>query len=146
MARPANRAAGVKTVVLGGKKYDIPELAVRQLREVRLQILEMSDKITAAHEVINEGTEDAPDFRWKLKDGMQEPILTLSRDDYDRLILQVVWIGLTRNLPDMTYDEFLNLPATDGEVFAAWLVVRDQSGIFLNPSDSKEKKPSSGEA
>lgn len=149
MARPANRAAGVKTVVLGGGKYDIPQLAVRQLREIRLQILEMSEKISAAHEVVNKGTVEAPNFVWKLKEGEQEPILTLSRDDYDRLILHVVWIGLTRSLPDLTYDEFLDIPATDGEVFAAWLVVRDQSGIFVNPSDksdTKGKKPASGEA
>ncbi len=146
MARPANRSAGVKTVVLGGGKYDIPEMAVRQLREIRLPILEMSEKISSAHGIINRGTEDAPDLRWELKEGIQEPILTLSRDDYDRLILQVVWIGLTKKLPDMTYDEFLDIPATDGEIFAAWLAVRDQSGVFVKPSDSKEKKPSSGEA
>ena len=119
---------GTPTVTLAGKVWPVPELAVRQLRYVRKPIIELTDRINAAFEP---ETRDGKVIGQRLKTGAVDPVDDLDGAEYDRLIAEVVWQGLTRANPDLTFDEVLDMTATPAEMFRAWLVIRKQSRIYL---------------
>ena len=124
-------------VILGGKSWPIPKLAVRQLRKVRGPLIEMNNRIRAALETGD--TEGA-----KLN-AASDVMLSLDEGDYERLLLKVVFWGLTRGNPNLSYDDdFLNMEVADDEITTAWFVVRNQSGLFVF-SDQKDDA-SEGEA
>ena len=46
-------------------------------------------------------------------------------------LVEIVYQGLTRAHPKLAREEFLDMAATDLELFLAFLVIRDQSGLFV---------------
>lgn len=128
MDKPSKKVPGAPAVTLAGKKWPIPELAVRQLRYVRAPIVELTDRINTAYEPV---FKDGEIVGQRIKEGAVDPVVSLSVEDYDRLIVEVVWQGLTRAHPDITLDDVLDMTATPAELFSAWLVVRRQSRIYM---------------
>ena len=127
MTMPADNPGNLPTVFLNDKKWPIPELAPRQLREIRSDILEFNRMIGEARKtaLAEEGAdpEDAT--------GFTELCLSLSNADYERLLMRPVYYGLTRAHPGMNWEEFLDMPMTEMQAVAAWFVVRRQSGLFV---------------
>jgi hypothetical protein len=111
-------------VSLAGRRWPVPELAVRQLRAVRRPLIDLSEAI-AATESETTGAR----------------VLKLTTEQYEALC-EVVYQGLTRAHPELTREQFLDLAATDLELFTAFLTVRRQSGIFVPAAEA----PPSGEA
>jgi hypothetical protein len=114
------------TVTLGGRQWLIPELAIRQLRTVRRPLIDLTDAIAASE-----------------SETTGERVMKLSTADYEQMV-EIVYQGLTRANPTLTREEFLDLPATDMEIFQAFLVVRAQSGLFVTKPASEARPP--GEA
>ena len=144
MIEPANIGSGAPTVALGGKQWPIPELAIRQLRACRRQIIDLTEALSP---VIEKG--DNGEARIVTTTG--ERVMRLAADQFDQMC-DVVYHGLTRAHPNLTPQEFDTLEATDSEIFLAFLVVRRQSGIFVetrgdapaadNAQDEKKESPS----
>lgn len=105
-------------VVLAGKKWPIGPWAIRQQRRARAEIFEMNNRLRAKDSAV---------------------FVKLTNDEFESLILKPVFQGLTVLHKDMTFDEFLEIQATEGELTAAWFAIRDHCGLF-------EKAPSLGEA
>lgn len=120
MTEPAPVENGTPTVTLAGKQWPIPLLAVRQLRVIREPLIAFNSRIVA-----------------NAKNGQVDSFVSLSSEEYDRFLIQPVYVALTRAHKDMKLDEFLDMPITDGELVAAWFVVRNQSGIFVKVSEKE---------
>ena len=115
MTEPAPFDASVTpSVTLAGKQWPIPPLATRQLRKVRTPLYELNDRILKA------GTTKVGDL-----------LEIFTEAEFDRLIVDPVYYGLTRAHPQMTMDQFLDLEATVLELWVAVLVVQKQSGLFV---------------
>ena len=100
-------------VTLGGRQWPVPELAIRQLRAVRRPLIDLTDAIAATE-----------------SETTGERVMTLSTAQYESMC-EVVYQGLTRAHPKLSRDEFLDLAASDAEIFLAFLVVRRQSGVYV---------------
>jgi hypothetical protein len=109
------------TVALAGKAWSIPELAIRQLRVVRRPLIDLTDAIAATAD-----------------ETTGQRVMKLTAAQYADLV-EIVYQGLTRAHPKLAREEFLDMAATDLELFLAFLVIRDQSGLFV-------AKPAGGEA
>ncbi len=100
-------AADEKTITLGGKPYRIPVLALRQNRRVH------------AARLVNSASSD-------------ESFSVLKMDDaaIDDMTL-AVRVALPRAYPDMTDDQFEELPMGMADLVAALPVIIDQAGLFV---------------
>jgi len=115
LAEPAS-----PTVTLGGRAWPIPELAIRQLRLVRRPLIDLTDAIAATE-----------------SETTGERVMKLSTAQYEAMV-EIVYQGFTRAHPTLAREEFLDLAATDMEIFQAFLVVRRQSGLFVTaPSEAR---------
>jgi hypothetical protein len=112
-------------VTLGGRGFPVPELAPRQLRQIRSALIEFNNLLR------------------KSPDGAA---ISLSDDQYDRLLLKPVYIGLTRGTPDLKPEEFDDLPISETELITAWFTVRRQSGLFVTVEKSGAGASEPGEA
>lgn len=118
---------GTPVVTLAGKRWRIPELAVRQLRAVRRPIIDLTEAIAE--------TSDAT---------TGERIMRLSGAQFEAMC-EVVYQGLTRAHPALGRDEFLDMACTDAEIFLAFLVVRRQSGIYARTTTDEAEASTPGE-
>lgn len=128
------------TLTYGGKVWPLAELGARQLRMVRVPLKKLTDRLNTA--LRGAGADLVKQA------GMQADILlTIDGDEYDALMLVPIWQAITRLHPDLTWDEFLDLPVKDGEVTAAWFAARKISGVFEFVESAKtEDKDEQGEA
>jgi hypothetical protein len=110
---------GVKAIVLGGKKWAIPPLVVRQNRQLQPIFQRLTGRIL-----------------WN-----ETPLRLdeLNSEDYEDL-LNLVRIALTRAYPDVTPDDLENMPIGLSELVGSLLVIMEQSGLY------KARESSSGEA
>lgn len=119
--------ADIQTFTLGGREWKVPPLAIRQLRKVRAPMIEMNQRFVQAAADGRETT---------------DAYVELPEADFERLILSPVYHGLTRGNPELSLDQFLDLPVIDGELIQAWFAIRKASGIFV----TSEGEQTSGEA
>lgn len=132
-------------IELDGKKWPIPRLAVRQLREVRRPLIDLTNRITAARvEAATLAGEDPADIADAMIRAGSDAFADLSKDDYASLLTEVVYQGLTRAHPKLAREEFIDMPISDDEMITAWFVVRDQSGVFVKLDKTEDQPP--GEA
>lgn len=124
MIEPASCDADIPRVKLAGREWPVPELAVRQLRIVRRPLIDLTDAIAATE-----------------TETMGQRVMRLTTAQYEELC-EIVYQGLTRAHPSLTREEFLDMQASDMELFMAFLVVRRQSGIFVAAGEA----PPTGEA
>ena len=99
------------TVTLGGTDYPVPPVAFREVSK----ILPLVSKVFTGMRG-NEMSED-------LLDGLGK----------------IIYYGIKRGQPGLSYDDFIDRPATTAEMMTAALVVCKQAGL-------KVKEPESGEA
>jgi hypothetical protein len=125
-------------VVLNGQKWPILELAPRQLRQCRRQIIDVTDAIEP------EFAEDDPLGLGKPVVGTGVKVLQLPNEVYAQMVDAVYW-GLTAAHPDLTEDEFSGWGLKDADLFKAFLTVRSQSGIYQQVT-AADAQPGSGEA
>jgi hypothetical protein len=113
MTEPTEYPQSTPCVTLGGREWPVPELAIRQLRAVRRPLIDLTEAIAATD-----------------SESAGERVLRLTTAQYESMC-EVVYQGLTRAHPTLSRDEFLDLAATDAEIFLAFLVVRRQSGVYV---------------
>lgn len=124
MTEPAKYdPATMPAVEWAGKKWPVPELAVRQLDLIWDDTLALTEALTC---------EQQDEFGRKLYALTGEQMAKLRG---------VVYVGLTRAHPELTREEFDDVPATPAEMVVAFFVVRAQSLIFGRPSKEAAPKP-----
>ncbi|HUO92557.1 MAG TPA: hypothetical protein VMU22_06535 [Rhizomicrobium sp.] len=128
MTDPADHHPDTPTVTLAGRRWPVPELAIRQLRVVRRPLIDLTDQIAAT------GTETTG-----------ERVMKLSTAQYEQMV-EIVYQGLSRAHPKLSREEFLDLAATDMEIFQAFLVVRRQSGLFVTTPQDEARPVGEAEA
>ncbi|HEY2178097.1 MAG TPA: hypothetical protein VGH15_05895 [Caulobacteraceae bacterium] len=126
--------ATTTTITLAGKDWPIPELAWRDLRKCRRELLEMNGRINAA---VAASEAEAPEG--ESEDGrrgrhfvaMGALFADLTNEDFDRLVMGPILAALQAAHPDLKREEFEAWPSAEAERQMAWLTVRRQSGLFL---------------
>ncbi len=133
MQEPAQTREGVRAVSLAGRDWPIPEFCIRQLRATRRPLIDLTNAINPVVETDAEGNS-------KVVTSTGERVLNLSPALFDQMC-DVVYCGLAGGSASLTRDEFDSLKATDAEIFLAFLVVRRQSGIFVDAQDTGPRAP-----
>ena len=128
MTDTADYPPDTPTVTLAGRAWPIPELAIRQLRVVRRPLIDLTDAIAATD-----------------SETTGERVMKLSTAHYEAMV-EIVYHGLTRAHPKLTREDFLDMPATDMEIFQAFLVVRSQSGLFVTAPQTEARPPGEAQA
>ncbi len=138
MTEPAENAPdGAAFITLGGKDWPVPVLAWRQLQKCRRELLELSSLINeaiAARPVPADADDDAHLAR--NGEAMLGVFRGLSNEDYDRLIMGPIFVGLTALHPTLGRDEFDSWSSGEDDRQTAWLAVRRQSGMFMTRSEA----------
>jgi len=143
MIEPSDQYPDAPTVTIGGKKWPIPKLAARQLMSIRRPVIDLNTRL---HEVQVAAIKSEADRAAAVSaaiDAANTLFAEMPADDWARLIVDVVYMALTRAHPKLTRDEFLDLEYEDGAMIMAWYVVRDQSGVFYKAKP--EDVPQQGE-
>jgi len=76
-------------------------------------------------------------------------VTSLANEDFDRLVMGPLFVGLSAAHPDLTRDELDSWPMTEFDRQLAWLTVRRQSGLFVireASADDVETDEEPGEA
>lgn len=126
-------------VSLAGKLWPIPELAPRQLRLIRRDLIDITDLIQPRSAAPGD---DADQRAVAVSTG--ERVMKLPNDQFGKM-LDIVFHGLTRAHPALTKEEFDDWALADADVFAAFLIVRKQSGIYVEVKSGTKKAPTPGE-
>lgn len=114
---PELNYTGVPVVMLGGKEWLIPLLAVRQHRIVDPGLIRMLPHFAMLNSALKTG------------DG-NVAINGFSTEQYDDLIT-IVHTSLWRAYPGLTKDAFLDMEITRDELVKAYSVILNQSGLFV---------------
>ena len=125
-------------IVLAGKNWPIPELSIRQLREVRGPLMELHKRLFKAMYGAS-----SPEIA-KLK--ASATFETLDRNDFERLVVEPVYWGLTKAHPTLKLEEFLDWSVDEQELVSAVFVVQQQSGLFVPGQKSEAAPVADGEA
>ncbi len=133
MQEPAQTREGVPTVTLAGRDWPVPEFCIRQLRATRRPLIDLTNAINPVVETDAEGN-------GRIVTSTGELVLSLSPAQFDQMC-DVVYHGLVGGSPSLTRDAFDALKATDAEIFLAFLVVRRQSGIFVDAQHVEPRAP-----
>lgn len=117
---PKIDCARAPVIVLGGREFFAPPLALRQARVVVPGLLQLMPRLNAIQQRIGAG----------------DPlgVALLDRGDLE-LMIDVVHCGLTRAYPELSRDELLDLEADFTELTAALAVIAKQTGLFA-PADA----------
>ncbi|MFY9628340.1 MAG: hypothetical protein WAK03_09360 [Methylocystis sp.] len=116
---PKIDCAGAPVVVLAGREWFVPVLAMRQARVVVPGLMRLMPVLQ------------------DLQSGEASAMARLSEDNFDNIVA-VVHAALTRAYPELTHEAFLDLPISTPELVAALGVVTRQTGFF-KPSASTEQ-------
>ena len=103
-------------ITLGGKEWPIPQLAVKQNRIIDPLLIRIIPSVG----------------------GDRSGLLGRLAPHYDAL-LEICYTALTRGNPELTRQQFDDLPVTLVEMMNAFNIIAQQTGIFV-------KEPPSGEA
>jgi hypothetical protein len=98
------------SISLGGKDWEIPQLAVKQNRIVDPLIISLLP-------VFSTWTTD------------KNSITKIGKEQYDAL-LTIAYTAITRAKPDFKLAEFEELPVTLPELIFAFTVIAQQTGVF----------------
>jgi len=126
--------ATTPTVTLGGKEWPVPELVWVQLKRCRRAILDLQALLNAsvrASDAMAAPDESPLEAAGRRMGSMAGVLNSLSDDDYERLVMSVLHVALTGANPQLSRAEFDCWPTTETERQMAWLVVRQQSLLFV---------------
>ena len=116
-ADPSLDYAACPVVTLAGREWFVPALAMRQARVVVPALMRVMPLLG------------------RMQGGDGAAMAGLSEDHFDNIIA-IVHAALTRAYPDLTREEFLDLPASMTELIAALGVVTRQTGLFKPAEDA----------
>ena len=124
-------------VVLGGRSYPVPPLAIKQLRRVVPAVMKVIPSFVGLSAL------QAGGASW---DAMASQLAHIDQTTIDALTDMVYW-SLTRAHPSLTRDEFDNMEVTLKELVEAIPVVVDATGLMEKkaPGDGAAE-PAAGEA
>ncbi len=111
--------AGAPVVVLAGREWFVPVLAMRQARIVVPGLMRLMPALQ------------------ELQSGEVSAMARLSEDNFNSIVA-VVHAALTRAYPALTHEAFLDLPISTPELVAALGVVTRQTGFFKPASASEQ--------
>jgi len=103
--------AAAVNVTLGGRQWRVPPLSARQNKIIDPLILGLLP-------IFSEWQNDRAGALAKL-----------GAKQYDGL-LDIAFVALSRSQPDLTREQFLDLPITLPELIAAFSVIAQQTGVF----------------
>lgn len=111
-------ANGVAQVRLAGKAWRIPMLAARQNRIIDPLILGL-----------------LPVFaQWQ--DDKSGALAKLGNQQYEAL-LEIAYVALTRAAPELTREQFMDMPVTLPELIEAFSVIAQQTGVFQKTGEGE---------
>lgn len=111
-------ANGVAQVRLAGKAWRIPMLAARQNRIIDPLILGL-----------------LPVFaQWQ--DDKSGALAKLGNQQYEAL-LEIAYVALTRDTPELTREQFMDMPVTLPELIEAFSVIAQQTGVFQKTGEGE---------
>jgi hypothetical protein len=116
-ADPSLDYAGCPVVMLAGREWFVPTLAMRQSRVVVPALMRLMPVLS------------------EMRGGDASAMARMSEEDFENIIA-IVHAALTRAYPALTRDEFLDLPASTTELVAAIAVVMRQTGFFKPAEDA----------
>jgi hypothetical protein len=123
----------VPAVTLAGRDWPIPELAWRDLKKCRQELLELTRRINAVTGADPGAADESAAARGVRHLALMSDLLEgLSNEDYDRLVMGPLFAGLVASHPTLTRAEVESWASTESERLFAWLLVRRQSGLFLS--------------
>jgi hypothetical protein len=115
---------GAPIITIGGKSWPVPVLAARQNRIIDPLILSL-----------------LPIFsQWQTD--KTAALTKLGAKEYDALI-EIAFQAIRRAAPEVTRDQFLDLPVTLPELVSAFSVIAQQTGVFAR---SEPGEAQAGEA
>lgn len=122
---PKLNCANAPVVLLGGREFFLPMLALRQARVAVPGLLKLMPRLNAIQARIGAG----------------DPLGATLLDQADvETMIDVVLAGLSRAYPDFSRDDLLDLEAGFAELIAALAVIARQTGLF-----SATEHPTPGE-
>jgi len=110
-------APGCPVVMLAGREWFVPELAMRQSRVVVPALMRVMPMLQ------------------EMQGGAPSAMAGLSEEHFENIIA-IVHCALTRAYPTLTREEFLDLPASTAELIAALGVVTRQTGFFKRAEEA----------
>ena len=118
---PKIDCAGAPVVVLAGREWFVPVLAMRQVRVVVPGLMRLMPVLQ------------------DLQSGEASAMARLSEDNFDNIVA-VVHAALTRAYPELTHEAFLDLPISTPELVAALgVVTRRPASSSRAPRRSKPR-------
>jgi hypothetical protein len=106
-------------IKLAGQEWPVPLLAARQNRIIDPLILSLIPLFT------------------KWQENKAAAMALIGQKEYDALI-DIAFNALRRAKPDMTRDQFLDMPVTLAELIAAFPTIAYQTGVFTRGQSSGE--------
>jgi len=120
------------TALLAGKVWPIPELVWRDLKKCRAELLDLSARMSAAIDASPDVDGEGDVGRSARHMAVMSDVFNgLSNEDFDRLVMGVLFAGLVAGHPGLTRAEFEGWVTSETERQFAWMVVRRQSGLFV---------------
>ena len=106
----------VRKITLGGEAFLVPILAAKQNKIIDPLILRL-----------------LPIFaKWNID--REAALALLGGEQYDDL-LEIAFVAITREKPEITREKFLDLPITLSELIAAFSIIAEQTGVFQRSSE-----------
>lgn len=131
---PAEIAAA-PAVTLGGRKFFIPKLAVKQNRVVVSSLGKILPMVAMFETMVIKGADGNPTVDMKR-------MLTMTIDDETwGLLLNSVYAACTRGQPEFTRDEFDDMPIGNDEILMALPIVMMQSFAFTKKEAGSQATP-----
>lgn len=135
----------IPAVFIGGREWPIPELVWRDLRKCRQELIELNARVGEAVSA-SRGPEDESEIDRGARNMvvLAQVFRDLSNDDFERLVMAPIHVGLCAASPALTRDEFFGWRTTEIERQLAWLTVRRQSGLFIFQGETTQSGEGSG--
>lgn len=118
---------GAPKIVLGGREWAVPQLAIKQSRHVVPALMEILPLVTQLAGAVMPGADGRPQV-------IDQAVLframgTISEQTYEAASRAIFW-ALKRAHPGLAQAEFDDMPITMPELFAALPVVMRQTGFI----------------
>lgn len=123
------------SVMLGGESHPIPALLTwPTLKTCRARILDLTRRLADALDEAGARAEDESELLWMTRRvrASDAVFAGLSDEDYDDLVVGVIYAALRQAEPALTREAFDAIPATEFERQRAWFAVRLHSGLFMS--------------
>lgn len=123
------------TIMLGGRQFHIPKLAIKQNRVVVSSLGKILPLVAMFESMVVTGADGKPTI------DMQRMLSMKIEDETWGLVLNSVYAACTRGQPEFTRDEFDDMPIGNDEILMAIPVVMMQSFAFSKKEAGSQATP-----